>query len=77
MIRRVPWCRAVVDGSAADGAGVEEGDLIIEADGRLIINSDALRARVIKKRPGDSLELRILRDGEEIVLNAVLGSTDA
>ena len=68
---------SVVEGSAAEAAGIEEGDLITEADGRLIINSDALRARVIKKRPGDALELKILRDGEELVLNAVLGSTEA
>ncbi len=69
--------QSVVGGSAAEAAGIEEGDLIVEADGRLIINSDALRARVIKKSPGDALELKILRDGEIISMSAVLGATDA
>jgi putative serine protease PepD len=67
----------VTAGSAAEAAGLLEGDLIVEADGRLIINSDALRARVIKKRPGDAFELVILRDGEILTLVAVLGATDA
>ena len=67
----------VVGGSAADTAGLQEGDLIVQADGRLIINSDALRARVIKKRPGATLTLEIVRDGELMVLEAILGATDA
>lgn len=67
----------VTAGSAAEAAGLLEGDLIIEADGRLIINNDALRARVIKKRPGDTFELVVLRDGEILTLVAVLGATDA
>lgn len=67
----------VQPGSAADAAGLREGDLIVEADGRLIINSDALRARVIKKRPGETLELRIVRDGESLTLDAVLGAKAA
>lgn len=67
----------VVSGSAADASGLQEGDLIVSADGRLIINSDALRARVIKKRPGDTVELQIVRDGEALTLSAVLGSTAA
>ena len=67
----------VVAGSAAEAAGLMEGDLIVNAGGRLIINSDALRARVIKKRPGDPLELEILRDGESVLLTAMLGATGA
>ena len=50
---------------------------MVRVGGRLIINRDALRARVIKKRPGDTLELEIVRDGETISLSAVLGATDA
>jgi serine protease Do len=67
----------VVPGSAADEAGLVEGDLLVRADGRLIINREALRARVIKQRPGDSMELEVVRDGERLVLTAILGATDA
>jgi S1-C subfamily serine protease len=49
----------------------------VRADGRLIINREALRARVIKQRPGDSMELEVVRDGERLVLTAILGATDA
>lgn len=65
----------VVPGSAADGAGLKEGDLIVKADDRLIISSAALRARVIKRRPGDTLVLEILREGEMLTLSVVLGET--
>ena len=68
--------RDVVRGSAAEEAGLLEGDLIVRADDRLIISSDALRARVLKRRPGDSLVLEIVRDGEVLEIVAVLRGTE-
>ena len=67
----------VSGGSAADAAGIEEGDRIVRVNGRAIRDSDALRARVIKKRPGDTIELEIVRDGETLVVSAELGAADA
>ena len=65
---------SVTPGSAAEAAGLLQGDLIVQADGRQIINSDALSARVIKRSPGDVLELEIVRDGETLMIEAVLGA---
>ena len=64
-------------GSAADTAGIEEGDIIVRVNGRAILDSDALRARVVKKRPGDTIELEIVREGENLTLSAELGAADA
>ena len=67
----------VISGSAAETAGLQQGDLIISVDGRVVISSEALRARVIKKRPGDMLELEIVRDGDVMTISAILGWTEA
>ncbi len=41
------------------------GDVIIEADGVPIRNINDLRAVLFKKRPGDTVTLKIIRDGKE------------
>jgi serine protease Do len=65
----------VTTGSAAALAGVEVGDLITSVDGHLILDPDALRARVLVRRPGDTMILTVLRDGEEVEIAATLGAT--
>jgi 2-alkenal reductase len=40
------------------------GDVVLEADGEAITDFSDLLARVAFKRPGDAVELTILRDGE-------------
>jgi membrane-associated protease RseP (regulator of RpoE activity) len=59
-------------GSAAEAAGVREGDVIVVFDGKNVPTSadfvDAVRA----KQPGDQVEVVIDRNGETLVLNATL-----
>ena len=64
----------VVAGSAAAAAGVEVGDLIIGIDDRVIRDSGELRAEIISTVPGTAVDLMVVRDGEEIIIRAVLGS---
>ena len=64
----------VEPGTAAADAGVEVGDLIIAIDGDPIRDPGELRAEVITRPPGTSIELTLLRGGERIVLTVVLGS---
>ncbi|MGQ0815756.1 MAG: M20/M25/M40 family metallo-hydrolase [Gemmatimonadota bacterium] len=60
------------DGPAA-AAGLAAGDIIVRFDSDEIADlrgmTDALNAR----KPGDIVRITVLRDGHEIVLNAVLG----
>jgi S1-C subfamily serine protease len=49
------------------------GDVIVEADGTAVANADQLREIVLAKQPGDSLSLRINRDGKVLTLNVKLG----
>lgn len=63
----------VVPGSAADEAGLEAGDVIIEIDGEAVDAASAVREAILDKEPGDQVSITIIRDGEEQTLNVKLG----
>ena len=50
------------------------GDVVTRADGRTIRSSDDLRQVVGAKKPGDELELRVLRGDEELEISVTLGT---
>ncbi|MBI2010580.1 MAG: trypsin-like peptidase domain-containing protein [Candidatus Chisholmbacteria bacterium] len=55
----------VVEGSAADTAGVEEGDIITKLDGKQLAEEGESLAEVIsRKKAGDEIEIEYFRDGE-------------
>lgn len=53
---------SVVEGSPAEKAGLKEGDVITEADGRKMNNMAQFRGYIASKAPGDNLRLRVLRE---------------
>jgi len=63
----------VTPGSPADKAGLKAGDIVIRFGGaevtELYSYTDALRA----KKPGDVVEVVVLRNGERVTLTATLG----
>ena len=63
----------VVPGSAADDAGLEAGDVIIAIDGDEVTESSDVRDRILDKEPGDTVEITIVREGEEQTVEATLG----
>ena len=64
----------VTPGSPADKAGVRAGDIVIGLGTHAIADlqgmTDALRAH----KPGDTVPLRVIRDGKELSLEVTLGS---
>lgn len=64
----------VIIGSAAEAAGIEAGDIIYSIDSEPIKNSDDLLAYLSDKSPGDTLEIKIARGDEFIVVEATLTS---
>jgi S1-C subfamily serine protease len=58
--------------SPAADAGVVAGDLVVSADGTLVTGDGDLVGRIRDKRPGDTLVLGVLRDGEPLELTATL-----
>jgi S1-C subfamily serine protease len=57
--------RSVVEGSAAERAGIRPGDILVEADGERLETVEDLYAFLRKASPGDRVELRLIRDGDE------------
>ncbi len=62
----------VVEGSGADEAGLQYGDRIISADGKEISTYTELSAVLLKKEIGDTLNLTIVRENEQMDVSVVL-----
>ena len=52
------------DGSAAEDAGLESGDVITRVDDQEITSADSLIATIRSYRPGDEVTVTFQRDGE-------------
>jgi len=67
--------------SPASRAGLKEGDIIIEFDGKKTKNMHVLRTQVASTKPGTKVKMLVLRDGDEKKITVVLdergGSTIA
>lgn len=61
-------------GSAAADAGLEAGDVITAIDDHQIEDTEALIATVRSYRPGETVKITYLRDGEEDTTDLELGS---
>jgi 2-alkenal reductase len=68
---------AVVPGGPADEAGVEAGDIITAVNGLAVDRDNPLDLQVLRFAPGDEVTLDILRDGEDLQLDATLGERPA
>ncbi len=64
---------AVSAGSAAQIAGLKEGDIILEFNGEKITTENNLAKIIMKYNPGDKVVLKILREGEEKTIEVTLG----
>jgi serine protease Do len=63
----------VIEGSPAEKAGIRRGDVIIEFDGKEIKEPFQLRNMVAGTQPGDTREIKIIRDGKPITLEVTIG----
>jgi S1-C subfamily serine protease len=65
----------VVPASAAERAGMKNGDVVTEIDGRRIRNFDDLRAAISRKNPGDRIRVKVRRGEEALEMECELGWT--
>lgn len=65
----------VYEGSPADHAGIETGDVIIAVDGRSVEESSDIK-RALKGKEGDLVEVEVIRDGRSLTLDAELPAYD-
>ena len=64
---------AVTPDSAADKAGIKEGDIILEINGKKITAENTLSKILLNYNAGATIQLTVLRDGKNITLTAILG----
>ena len=65
---------SVVRGSAADGAGLKPGDVILKFNDRPLASASELSAMVGESSPGAKVRLDVWRKGESRTLTATLGT---
>jgi hypothetical protein len=65
------------EGSAADEAGLEGGDVMVSFDGRTVKDLRDLSYLLKEKRPGDAVVIVVLRDGVEVSTEVVLRDRSA
>ncbi|GAB4533940.1 MAG: DegQ family serine endoprotease [Thermodesulfovibrionia bacterium] len=63
----------VVEASPADKAGIMRGDVIIEYDGKRVDEPFYLRNMVANTPPNTEVKIKIIRNGEPLTLNVVIG----
>ncbi len=64
---------AVTPGSAAEKAGIKQGDIILELNSEKITLDNSLAKVLQKYSPGDKVALKIMRSGKEMSVEVTLG----
>jgi len=63
----------VSEGTAAAGAGIQDGDVITSINGNSVENTEEFRERMDGFSPGEEITVEVDRDGETVVLDVTLG----
>ena len=64
---------SVDDGGAAMRAGIQPGDVITRVQGTKVIDGGNIMAEVRNKKPGDTIEVEVYRQGQPLTLPTTLG----
>ena len=64
----------VIDGEPGQQAGLESGDLVLEADGKAVESASDIQRAVDTHKPNEKLELKIQRGGDERTVDVTLGT---
>ncbi|HMW47578.1 MAG TPA: DegQ family serine endoprotease [Cellvibrionaceae bacterium] len=65
----------VAEGSEAEKAGLQPGDLVTSIDGKEVASAAALRNQIGIRSVGDKIKLQLLREGKEKELAVVVGKS--
>ncbi|MFK7847536.1 MAG: trypsin-like peptidase domain-containing protein [Rhodothermales bacterium] len=63
---------SVLDGSAADIAGLEKSDIITSVDGLELQDANQIRTIIGNKHPGEKVNLDVIRDNRELSISVTL-----
>ncbi|MFD2202027.1 trypsin-like peptidase domain-containing protein [Shivajiella indica] len=71
-VNRGVYIMEVNEGSGGEAAGLKKGDIIVGVDGVETFNVAKLQEMVARKRPGDKVDVKFLRNGKEMNATATL-----
>ena len=63
----------VISGGAADHAGLQAGDVIVQINGTAINDESGLVDVLASKNPGDSVSVKVYRGNQQLTVNVTLG----
>ena len=66
------YVTSVIRNSPADNAGIVQGDIILEIDGKKLNKMSTLRQYIYEKNIGDTVKIKYLRNRKEIEINVTL-----
>lgn len=67
----------VLDGLPGAMAGLKDGDVVIEIAGKKVESNQSLREALENKKPGDTITLKVERDGEQREISVELAKFDS
>ncbi|OVE75557.1 hypothetical protein BVX98_07480 [bacterium F11] len=67
----------VMEDSPAEDAGLERGDVVIEFDGKKVLDPSDLQRLVAKSKPDKKVKIKIIRNGKEKIVTMTTGERPA
>ena len=64
----------VLDGTPAEDAGLEKGDVVVALEGQKVTDGIALIVSIRSHQPGETLTFTVVRDGDEKDIKVTLDS---
>ena len=64
----------VIDGTPAEDAGLEKGDVVVALEGQKVTDGIALIVSIRSHQPGETLTFTVVRDGDEKDIDVTLDS---
>lgn len=66
--------RSVVEGQAAERAGLLAGDVITHVGGDRVLNTWVLQSKIGARRPGETVRMTVWREGKTVDVDVTLGA---
>jgi len=67
------YVKSVGSDSPASKAGIQVGDVVVTVDGKAATSAASLGGLIRQHLPGDKVEIKVVRDGDEVTVTATLG----
>ena len=68
--------KGLSEGGAAEQYGIKQGDIIVSIDGEKVQVTNQVIRILWKKMPGDTISIKIYRNGKYKTYNVVLGKAE-